>query len=309
MTITNYELLNAVLHEVDSVTEMAVLHREGEIAYREVNSDVDLCVADSPNRVMSAIVPRLADSEIFLILVSYYDRCSYSFFFSDLQAQSGAQVDLLHDSKGVGRIGVRTNVLLDGKHNGVRWPRINHLDEGLYVLRKRQIMRDIPRFLEAHRALREQGTELATRRSAEIFSPRARSAVVKALTDNSVYLPRTTGIWLSRAMRPSRLVRRYGFWAHLVGDHSTSEAANLAQRMGLLINAEAVVDLDLSCVLANLWRPFLLVSTGKRPAWLRPDMVMESVDGSCRSDALAAQLVASMYRRTLRWLASGSEYA
>ena|SRR5450756_3134414 len=95
MAITNYRLVDAVLRELTNASQMAVLNRESDIAAHRVDSDADICVADHPLRIMSVIAPRLVDSGVFLILVWNYDRCSYTFFFSDSSGQSGAQIDVL----------------------------------------------------------------------------------------------------------------------------------------------------------------------------------------------------------------------
>ena len=158
MTITDYQLLDAVLRELQDASEIAVLHREDYIAAHMVDSDADLCVSYHPLEIMSVIAPRLAGSGIFLIQVWNYYRCSYTFFFSDSGGQFGAQIDVLHDPKGIGRYGVRTNVLLAKRSTGVRWPRIDELDEALYVLRKRQVKRDVQRVLEVSSSLQGLGT-------------------------------------------------------------------------------------------------------------------------------------------------------
>ena len=201
-------------------------------------------------------------------------------------------------------------MLLAKRCAGVRWPRIDELDEALYVLRKRQVKRDVSRILEVRSALHGLGIERAVSRSREIFNSRVNAAVVRLLMDERVRLPRTTGIWFSRVMRPTRVSRRCGFWAHVGGDCAATEAAELSRRLdGVLIKAETVADPSLPCLLSHLWRPYLLVSTGKRPAWLHSDAIFETGGEPGQTDVLAARLVASMHRRALRQLAWGSEVA
>src|SRR3954470_6415592 len=127
--ISDFEVLERVLGEVQAVTRMAVLHREPDVASHAVSSDVDACIAGDPLLVLASIVPRLEAAGVRTILTFYYDRGSYSFFFSNAEATGGAQVGPLHAPHGAARYGVATTPLLEHSRDGVRWPCLDPLDE------------------------------------------------------------------------------------------------------------------------------------------------------------------------------------
>jgi len=299
--ITDFELVDAVLSAVERVAQMAVLHRERDVAEHAVESDVDVCIDEDALAVVSAAGPCLEAAGVMPILVFHYDRGSYSFFFSNEAGSGGAQIDFLHDPRGAGRYGVRTDELLRNSSSGVRWPRIDRLDETLYVLRKAQVKRDRTRVASAREEALAHGVERASRRAREIFAPRAVAAVSAALAGYESPRLRAPSLWRSRLMRPSRVFHRCGFWAHLSGDSASWKASDLSERMSHLIASRTAVDPSLSFLLRNLWRPRLVVSVGQRKTWLRPDAVIPATAGE-GSDELTSQLVVSMRRKVFSTL-------
>ena len=297
MAITDHVLMDGVLEAIDSVAPMALLHREESVARHEVGSDVDLCLGGDQLAVMAAVAPELARAGIFLLLAWNYDRGSYSFFFSDAEGSAGAQIDVLSDSVGAGRYGVRTSEMLSTRCTGLRWPRVSSLDEALYELRKSQVKRDAGRATRAREAVDAIGVDLGVTRAREIFTPSARAAVVGALIGDPVRLPRVPSIWRSRLMRPSRLVRRCGFWA-VVPDRALEDEARHAVACldGVLIGARMVVEPAFPLLLKTLWRPLLLVSVVRPRQPLKPDVVLMPRGGT-GDIGLAARLVRTMHLR------------
>ena len=291
--------MDQVLTQIQNAGRIAVLHREEEVASHAVDSDVDLCVTVEPLSIISAVAPRLRSEGILPILIFHYDRGSYSFFFSNAEGTGGAQVDLLHDPRGLARYGVRTDVLLAKSCAGARWPRVDRLDEALYVLRKRQVKGDLPSVALARDEVMAFGFANAIRRIPQVFGGRAASGVTAALTRTDVRERRTTGLWRSRFMRPSRVLRRCGFWVHVTGDSAQTEARQLSRRMNRLISASTVTDPSLGFLMNNLWRPRLVVSAGGSRVWPRPDVLLGPDDSMPEPGGVTALLVASMHERVL----------
>ena len=179
--ITDHQLLDVVLGSLADYTDMAVLHRERDVANHLVSSDVDLCVSDAPLSIISAAAPTLESHGVLPIMVFHYDRGSYSFFFSNRLGTGAAQVDVLHDPRGAARYGIRTDALLARRVSGIRWPTIEPLDEALYVLRKRLVKADLPRLVQAREQVLALGLDNATRRVPELFGRRAIPTVQAAL--------------------------------------------------------------------------------------------------------------------------------
>ena len=54
-------------------------------------------------------------------------------------------------------------------------------------------------------------------------------------------------------MRPSRIVRRCGYWAHVTGESAHTDARLLTDHMARLISARFVSDPGLDYLVNNLW--------------------------------------------------------
>jgi hypothetical protein len=301
--ITNYEIVDRVLEALDKATEMAVLHCEAAVASHSLTSDVDLCVADDPVTLMSRVAYDMRSHGMYLVMIFPYDRCSAAFFFCDADGKTGAQIDLVCDPRGVNKYGVRTEALLARRCSGVRWPRIDPLDEALYTLRKRQVKRDRRRFDEARAEVAALGAEFARERTRDIFSSRARAGITGALDDRRPRLARTNGVWRSRLRRPGRLRHRCGFWAH-VSSASGQNLSSVAHRFDrFLISAEAVEEPTVLRVLSNAWRPRLLLSPRRTGRWPAPDahLVIAPLESE---DSFARGLVLAMHERVLARLSN-----
>jgi hypothetical protein len=296
MAITDQALMDDVLCAVESVTSMAILHREAAVASHVVESDVDLCISGHPVQVMAGVARDLAAARGYLVLAWNYDRGSYSFFFSRPDATSGAQIDVVSDDRGRGRYGVRSGAMLASTVPGARWPRVSPMDEALYELRKSQVKGDIARVVEARNTVDALGNRGGIERARVIFSRPAQAAVVAALSDNSARHRTVPPMWLSRLMRPSRLVRRCGFWAVVLDRGLENEARQAVSRFeNVLVGARMVAEPSRTCLVRTLWRPLLLVSTARPRLSPRPDVVLE---GGAERD-LASRLVHCMYLREL----------
>lgn len=296
--ITDFDVLDRVLAEVERVSRMAVLHREAAVVEHLVHSDVDICVGSDPLDVAAAVMPSLRANGVVAILVFNYDRGSYSLFFSDLQGSGGAQVDLIHDPRGVSRYGVRTDALLAAAVPGIRWPRLDSLDEALYTLRKRQVKGDATGEARAREAIGALGAKDVRARADEIFGAQAASDMASVLAGRRAPARSTVTLWRSRALRPSRILRRCGHWAHVVGEPvpATATANALVRQMNRLISTR-LASARPAPVLKHLWRPNLLVTTGRTTTWPLPDTVLASDSGGEPPDGLTRQLVESMHHR------------
>ena len=297
--ITDFSLLDHVLTEIERATPMAVLHREPEVANHSVESDVDICVGADPLAVLATVARPLAKKQVLPILVFNYDRGSYSFFFSDARGEGGAQVDLLHDARGVSRYGVRTPVLLAKSQSGIRWPCTDPLDEALYVFRKRLVKGDSVRVAGAREKVGDFGIERVRRRADEIFSPRGATAVRDSLAGRQVRALDRADVFRSRAMRPSRLFRRCGHWALVAGERPLETVQDLSERMERLVATSTSAYPRLPYLLDHLWRPNLVLTAGTPKSWPHADVVLPSTASGYALADLVSQLVSSMHRRVL----------
>lgn len=298
--ISDFSLLDQVLSAIEHTTQMAVLHRERDVAQHSVTSDVDLCVADDPLRVLASIEPGLVEEGVFPVLVFHYDRRSYTFFFLRQNARDGAQVDLLNDTAGRGRYGIRTDVLLGSSVSGTRWPRISGLDEALYVLRKRQVKGDADGIRQALGELSTWDRSDVTHRADQVFSRGGASAVVDLLSRDHIRLRRTTGLWRSRLMRPERWRRRCGYWAHFTGPAASAAAEEISAGLSqVLVRSVAPRNAHPLLILNHLLRPHLIATTEVPRVWPRPDVTLNV---NCAPDAASFRenLVHSMHRGVVR---------
>lgn len=279
----------------------AVLHGEAEVVVGETSSDLDVVVGCAPERAVVAIGPALKEQGLRLIVAWPYDVCTLTTFWCDAACWRGLQLDMLCDPGGRNRYGVRSPELLARTVPGTRWPRLDPVDELVYLLRKRQVKGDGARFADLLNRARTVGVDRVLTRADEVLAPPAarvlRAAVVSARVEaEPMSVRRNARRYVSRLRRP------VGFWAHLRGA-AASAAGEVARRFDAVLVGASTVELSrpaaaspmaVARILTARLRPALVVSTGVTPKWPRPDLVVDEI-GSV--DEVCGRLVAAMERR------------
>ncbi|MGH8950712.1 MAG: hypothetical protein ACRDX9_04745, partial [Acidimicrobiia bacterium] len=123
----------AALEEAE--VRFAVLHGEGELARREVDSDIDI-VSDRPvHELVRASARHWAAAGLYPMIVWPYDvGGTGSVFLATQDAQQGVQLDLLHDPSGRGRYGARSDRLLSVSRPGSRFTTVAPGEQMAYLL-------------------------------------------------------------------------------------------------------------------------------------------------------------------------------
>lgn len=223
-------------------------------------------------------------------------------FFSTAAASDGVQLDMLHDPEGAGRYGVRSGTLLAGVRRDGRWPRLNDLEELVYLLRKRQLkgqrasMEDL-----LNRARLLDGRELDTVVD-RLLVPAAGSDVRRAVAGGAVTGASVSApVALEVARRSRRLVQPVGWWLHVGGGEDVASA--VARRFGRFLPHVTSARVPAWPLLPGWWvrrvapyrwRPGMCVTWG-RAVPFGPDRT----DAGHDVESVSAGTVAAMERRLI----------
>jgi hypothetical protein len=301
MGLTDGELARALLDGMaDEGVRFAVLHQSERLQAGEIDSDIDLVVADPPAVVMSRLRVLLARLGLAPILVWPYDAgATRGVFLARADLTEGLQLDLLHDPTGLGKYGIRSAAALAESVSG-RWPALAADAETAYRIRKRLLKGPPASVQSLVDGVGDPAAVVAA--AARIMTPRAAESVTRALARRS---------WRARSATPlpirwrrgwRRLRRPVGAWVHLVNG-SEGQADELRRRLArILPRAEA------RPAGAEWWRQPVI--TRRRPAVILtwggtvsgPDVRVAESDLAGQ----AAHLVAALEARSWRQLGSPS---
>lgn len=221
----------------DVGVEFAVLHGEERIGSLGLDSDLDLAVGSKPRAIAQKVSGAFSARGLVTALVWPYDiGGSASLFVSTADGSAGAQIDMLYDPEGRGRYGVRSQVLLERRRQGIRYPIPASLDQDLYLLRKSRAKGQAERVARILSSFEERSRASAAReRAQQLFSPQVAAEVVNELDRGR----------RRRAVRPLRRVgnlarlvgrirRPIGYWVELIGadQEPVDAAADLDKRLG-----------------------------------------------------------------------------
>lgn len=200
--ITDHDGLRQVLDALLlPESDFAVLHKERELAEGTAESDADLATRLPLPEALDLLWARAAALDMKLLSVWHYDTVSASSFL--LSRRGIVQIDILSDLRGKGKYGIRTGVAVAAAVPGVRWPRLDPIDEQLYLIRKRWVKRDIVRLTSLIEDVSVGQCDSRHRRSVELFAYSAHRSVLRALAGRR---PRRRQ--LPRVARVPDLIRR-----------------------------------------------------------------------------------------------------
>lgn len=290
----------------------AVLHHEGEIDEGTHRSDLDLVVDQDPMVVLRRVRRSLRALGLHPVVLWRYDRAGLAAVLLPLTASSGVQLDLVYDPAGRGRYGLRSGAFLDSAVAGRRWLRVNHLDEALYTLRKRQVKGHRPQVRAALSRLKLVGSSEVEQRITAAFSPKAARSI-RAMTAADDFVASYSHLRIpALANEADRYIRRLrtpaGYWVHLGGAGAQHLAVRTIERLDGVLRCgpplryespPSVHALDWIRRVAPLrWRPALAVTWGEPIIWPRPDLLLAR--DALTEDEAVRRIVTGMEQR-LTW--------
>lgn len=268
-------------------------------------SDVDTVVDRPGLEVVAAAWREWASLGVVPIAVSRYDLGgSVAVFLSTADGLRGAQLDFLYDTRGRGRLGVRSEPLLNSASVDVSPPVVSVEGSLVYLWRKRLWKRQRGRLQSLRdRAALLDRDDLLTVSLALTGSPRSG---LQLLGERAVprrwYADKRFPIARS-ARLASRLARHVGFWAHVRHEELAVELADRLSRTlvrgvsGAVPGMQFQIPWHLTSVFPVTVRPGVFVSYGQDPArLLRPHLIVKEDD----PDLAAAQITAEMAERVRR---------
>jgi hypothetical protein len=206
---------------------VAVLHGVDRLASHGNISDVDLAVAVPANDSWDVpsfgqMLGALRHCEAQPLLVWPYDVASYTIYVCREGPNTGAQLDFLVDSHGVGKYGVRVGSLLSRRVERQGLPALHPDDERLYLLQKRYLKRQGQEVRQLLSFPPHDRARLLARAD-EVFRPSAARRVHALLTGSRDPGPRLDARmtierarWLGR-----RLTKPIGMVVSLTGSQVT----------------------------------------------------------------------------------------
>lgn len=299
--ITSGELARQVIDAiVDEGLMFSILHRSADLQRGQVQSDVDLVIAEPAPTFVQKLGPRLKQLGLSPILEWTYDvGGTASVFLASENAEDGIQLDLLHDPLGVGRYGFRTNALLGEVQTVDGWPALGHGAEMVYLLRKRLVKRNEERASEHREALSRQGRLEIEELLKRLLAPAAARSVLRYIARD-----RATGV---RALLPSvgelrrilsRMIHPNGAWIHVEGPFQP-EVSEIIARLGRFVpyTARGLARGPIWYfreVATVRWRAGIFITWGTLGRGLKPDIFLTP---SGNVNDLARSVVSSLAHR------------
>jgi len=285
--------LSAVAAIEKSRAGFAVLHDEPALARGEVASDVDLVVDRDVFQLARTVMKEWVGLDLHPVVVWPYDvGGTGSIFLTTSDAGQGVQLDVLHDTKGSGRYGARSDLLLGSAVPGERFTTVAAAERAAYLLAKRLSKGEVDKARELSASLSASGVDL------EVLRPDIATMVGSFLANETI--PEAWERKPSWGHLVSRLRQPAGAWVELLGEDAITVAAELAMRFGrILPHARSLAGPHIggwaTSVAPIRWRAGLVVSHGKRIGITpRPDI---SIDDSASVSEAAAITVSSLAAR------------
>ena len=301
MPISDPEIPIHFLHALEEAgVGFVVLHGEQLLGTDALRSDLDLAVDRLPPQVLARVGARLRSEDLVPVLLWPYDIAgAVGVFVGSRMSGRGAQIDLLSDARGRGRYGLRTDVLLADREDGVRFPVPNPLDQDLYLLRKAAAKGKLGAAAAIATSLEGRKAE-ALGRAGVLFSAAAAvhvRSLLGGVASNGPTRPVRTVANAWRMLR--RAVRPVGRWVELVGADSDAaiEGRELADLLAAWLLRVETGPRPRSVLAAFRWwwrevlpvklRAGVFVSWSGTARWPRPDVSLALAPGVPVSQLIA----------------------
>lgn len=289
--------LGAVAAIEEAGMRFAVLHNEEGLAHRATSSDVDIVADRSAQDVIRVVGEHWHRLGLHPVVVWPYDvGGTGSIFLSTADAGDGVQLDVLYDTRGRGRYGVRSGMLLDAALPGERFPTVAPPERLAYLLAKRIYKGE----LDEARRLAEGMGGTPDAIALDVLEPATARDVRAFLGDGSAQ-PRQSRLGLGRLM--SRLRTPVGAWVEISGQDARQLAAGLVERFGSFLPRAVFLPTPslgawVTTVAPVRWRAGIVATYGAARSRVtpRPDVSIEnahSTEEACRV------VVKALTRRTL----------
>jgi hypothetical protein len=267
----------------------AILHGEGDLVRREVDSDVDIVADRAVHAVVRSVAGHWKDLGLYPVIVWPYDPGGTgSIFLTTLDARVGVQLDILYDPEGRGRYGVKSDLLLNGALAGDQFTTVAPSQRAAYLLAKRLGKGQTSEARRMMDLVPPAGVDLDVLRSD--IADLVRAYMEGGSSPTGWQRRPSAGLFLTRLRNP------VGAWVELEADDSHVVAAEVISRFGRFVpHAELISAPNLGAWMTSVapirWRAGIVASHGRRarisPA---PDLsILErvSVDEACRQTVLA----------------------
>ncbi len=280
-----------------------------------VTSDLDLVVAEPARALLPRLLPGLRRRGLHPIISWVYDAGgATTIFLGTGDASDGAQIDLVHDTHGLGVDGLRAPPLLAQSIPDAHWWRVCDTHELLYSLRKRHRKHDwsaLERLVAQARELPSGELRVEAFRIFAASIARQVCRLVESWPERHV--PRRPArVRLHEASRlADRVVLPVGFWVELQGKNCSVHARSIASRFGRFVphvasgchpdTATEALPWLVQDVARVRWRAGVFVSWTDRalsrfPRPFGPDLTLYNTGAW---ETAAAEIVAAMEARVL----------
>ena len=215
--------------------EFAIVHGEEAVATRQPLSDIDVVVNQPPLEVLRASIVFLHAAGLHPITINPYDAGgSASVMIATEDGLDGLQLDLLFDPHERGRFGLHTNVLLESRAAGRRWPVVAPECQIVYLIRKRHWKGDVAALQGLRRrseAVDKASLEEAIQDLAGAAAARGVRRVLEGYLQDPFHVP-LGNKWADLHRRVERIRTPVGYWVDLVGTDRERDALDLTRRFG-----------------------------------------------------------------------------
>lgn len=301
MATTNGELaLTAVQGLTDAGVEYAFLHGVERLLSGDV-SDLDL-VAPAPARtVLTVVAPYWLRLGLHPVLFWPYDvGDTATIFLSNADATDGVQLDLLHDPRGAGKYGIRTQSLLTDVTNDTGMPEISPSASLVYQWTKRVAKGQLDRLPDLRDRAKGIETSRITEASLKLTGSESTALELLGQREPGKASKRPVPGLAEVRRRWRRVLRPIGFWGHIEQRDVAEEATRRFGRF--LVHAEcdeAPGKWTPVWYARRVWpvviRPSIFISAG-RPSHIPSPFELVKVGDPNRA---CSQLVGAMQRRLM----------
>lgn len=302
MPTTSGELARVCLAGLmEAGVRFAVLHGYEQLETDRI-SDIDVVVAQDPRAVIRETERYWREAGLVPIIVWPYDiGATVALFLTTRDAREGVQLDMLYDPEGIGRYGVRSDVLLRFVEERPLAPVVDQAARLLYLWQKRTAKDEIDRLDSLRREAIGIGRDRLESMSREITG--SVSSARGLIGSEIVTSPRRRPAVMARLSRlVKRLRRPTGAWVHVRLDEVGSELAGRLSRHLVIVRSGNLPPLlrqalwYLVDVAPVRYRPGIFISVGQQPRFVvAPDF--EIVTN--HPDQAAAELVEALTKRTM----------
>jgi hypothetical protein len=298
MATTSPEAAQSAVAAIEEAgVRFAVLHNEEGLARGATSSDVDIVADRSVHDVVQVVGQRWHRVGLHPVVVWPYDvGGTGSIFLSTADAGDGVQLDVLFDTRGRGRYGVHSGMLLDAGLAGERFPTVAPPERLAYLLAKRIYKGELDEAARLAKGASAAPDSIAL----NVLEPATARDIRDFLKDGSGQ-PRQSRLGLGRLM--SRIRTPIGAWIEVEGQDAKQVAAGLASRFGrFLPHAVSLPAPSLGTWVTGIapvrWRAGIVATYGTMGSTLtpRPDV---SIQGPHSTDAACHMTVAALTHRIL----------